>query len=274
MWHEFKIKLHEDIKEPVIAALYELGCQGITEGDGELSAYFQSDVNPAKVLKVISDFGGVKASHGVVQEQDWYASWKENFKPFHAEGIMICPPWEDCNAGPDEKVMILDPGQAFGTGDHITTSTVLGMLKSWAESQQGLPGKRFLDLGTGTGVLSIAALLYGITDITAVDVEDDAIHTAGRNISLNNMSERISLIHGSINEAGRGYDFIAANIFQEALLDMMPDIAAALNKNGKVAVSGLLSGQEEKVIKAARASGLEVVEEVPASGWVSVLFRN
>jgi ribosomal protein L11 methylase PrmA len=88
------------------------------------------------------------------------------------------------------------------------------------------------------------------------------------------MSERISLIHGSIKEAGRGYDFIAANIFQEVLLSLMPDIAAALNRDGKVAVSGLLSGQEEQVIKVARASGLHVVEMVPGSGWVSVLLRN
>lgn len=274
MWHEFKIKLHEEMKEPVVAALYELGCQGITEVDGELSAYFQSDVNPERVTASLSAFYGVESGYEAVPEQDWYASWKENFKPFHAEGIMICPPWEDCNAGPDEKKMILDPGQAFGTGDHVTTSTVLGMLRSWAETPQDIPAKRFLDLGTGTGVLSIAAALYGVVDITAVDVEDDAIHTAARNISLNNMSERISLIHGSIKEAGRGYDFIAANIFQEVLLDLISDIAAALNKNGKVAVSGLLSGQDEKVIQAARSSGLEVEEVVPGSGWVSILFRN
>jgi ribosomal protein L11 methyltransferase len=274
MWHEFQIKCQDDLKEPVIATLYELGCQGITEGDGELTAYFQSDVDPARVTGSLSAFSGVGSSYKAVPEQDWYASWKENFKPFHSAGIMICPPWEGCNASPDEKKMILDPGQAFGTGDHVTTSTVLGMLRSWAETPQDIPAKRFLDLGTGTGVLSIAAALYGVVDITAVDVEDDAIHTAARNISLNNMSERISLIHGSIKEAGRGYDFIAANIFQEALLDMIPDIAAALNKNGKVAVSGLLSGQEEQVIQAAKLSGLEVEEVVPGSGWVSILFRN
>jgi len=274
MWHEFKIKLHEDMKEPVMASLYELGCQGITEGDGELSAYFQDDVDPATVTGSLSVFSGVESSYSVVPEQDWYASWKENFKPFHAAGIMICPPWEDCNAGLGEKKMILDPGQAFGTGDHVTTSTVLGMLKSWAETLPNLPVKRFLDLGTGTGVLSIAAALYGVADITAVDVEEDAIRTAARNILLNNMHERINLIHGSIKEAGRGYDFIAANIFQEALLDMIPDIAAALNMDGKVAVSGLLSGQEEQVIKAAKASGLDIVKVVSCSGWVSVLFRN
>lgn len=274
MWHEFQIKCPDDLKEPVMAALYELGCQGITEGDGELSAYFQSDVDPAMVTGALSVFSGVESSVKPVPEQDWYASWKENFKPFHAAGIMICPPWEDCNSGPDEKKMILDPGQAFGTGDHVTTSTVLGMLKSWAETFNDFPVKRFLDLGTGTGVLSVAAALYGVADITAVDMEDDAIRTAARNISLNNMSERISLIHGSIKEAGRGYDFIAANIFQEALLNMMPDIAAAMNKDGRAAVSGLLSGQEEQVIKAAEASGLDIVEVVPGSGWVSVLFRN
>jgi len=274
MWHEFQIKCPDNLKEQVIAALYALGCQGITEGDVELSAYFQSDVDPAMVTGALSVFSGVESSIIPVPEQDWYASWKENFKPFHTAGIMICPPWEDCNAGSDEKKMILDPGQAFGTGDHVTTSTVLGMLKSWVESIHDLHVMRFLDLGTGTGVLSMAAALYGVTDITAVDVEDDAIRTAARNFLLNNMSERISLIHGSIKEAGRGYDFIAANIFQEALLGLMPEIATALNKNGKVAVSGLLSGQEEQVIQAAKSSGLKVVEVIPGSGWVSVLFQS
>ncbi len=143
MWHEFQIKFPDELKEPVIAALYELGCQGITEGEGELSAYFQNDVDPAKVTGALSVFSGVESSLKPVPEQDWYASWKENFKPFHAADILICPPWEDCNAGPGEKKMILDPGQAFGTGDHVTTSTVLGMLKSWAESIPRPPGKAF-----------------------------------------------------------------------------------------------------------------------------------
>jgi len=275
MWHEFKISLPDEQREPVTGVLFELGSQGITEEDGCLTAYFPEDANPEEISQALSGFDGVSVAYSPVGEQDWYSSWKENITPFHAAGFLICPPWrlEGCSPGEGEKLLVLDPGNAFGTGDHVTTMSVLEMLREWTASVQGLSGKRFLDLGTGTGILSIAAYLYGIRDITAVDIEQPAIETAAGNFALNGLTDKVTLIKGSIGDAGSGFDLIAANIFQEALVELMPDTVRALNPGGSLIVSGLLAGQEGPVISSAEKAGLKAVSVNTSKGWVSALFR-
>ena len=273
MWHEFKIVLPEAMKEPVTAVLFGLGCQGTSDGDGSIDAFFGSDVLVGDVEAALSGLDGVTFTHTVVEEQDWYAGWKQGFRPLHACGLLICPPWLEDKPAPGERLVVLDPGQAFGTGDHVTTMTVLTMLKEWAEAQGDVSGARLLDLGTGTGILSIAAFLFGVRDITAVDNERQAVETATRNFSLNGLTDKIKLLSGSITAAGGGYDIILANIFQEALLDVMPGAATALRAGGSIIVSGLLAGQEGAVIDAAGRVGLSLVEVRPGGGWVSAMLR-
>jgi ribosomal protein L11 methyltransferase len=275
MWHEFTITLPDELKEPVTGVLFGLGCVGITEGDAGLTAYFPGQEEPEKIKEALAaTFKGLSVSYKAMEEQDWYASWKEKFSPFHAAGLLICPPWrlDECMPEAGEKILILDPGYAFGTGDHVTTMTVLGMLREWAGSHPDLTGKRFLDLGTGTGILSVAAYLYGIRDITAVDVEEAAVETSARNFTLNGIGDKARLVKGSIGEAGLGYDLIAANIFQEALLELMPDTAGALNPGGRLIVSGLLVGQEQAVITKANEAGLTLLDSSTSEGWVTASF--
>jgi ribosomal protein L11 methyltransferase len=269
LWVELKISLPDDLKEPVTAVIYEKGCIGVQEEDGALTAYFPADAGTEEAEELLLAFKGVSVVHGLVEEQDWYAPWKETIKPVHASGLVICPLWRACGPSPGEKPLVLDPAQAFGAGDHVTTITVLEMLKKWVNEQVDLRDKKFLDVGTGTGILAIAALIYGFEDITAVDVEQSAHSAATRNFMLNNMAGRARIILGGIKEAGRGFDLIAANLFQEALLEVIPDAAAALNPGGGLIISGLLSGQEGPVFKEAVDHGLEVIETVNSSGWVS-----
>ncbi len=271
-WNVLRVTLPEELKEPVEAVLYENGCIGITDEAGILTAYFPSDANTGTIIDALSVFDGVRAEAGVIEEQDWYASWKEQFVPFVAEGLVICPPWREYETKSGEKLLILDPGQAFGTGDHVTTRTMLRMLRSWIAGQANVSGKRLLDLGTGTGVLTIAAYLYGLRDITAVDIEHQAVETAARNFELNGLKDKIRLLEGRVDKAGTGYDIILANIFLEALLGVMPAMASALNPGGCLAVSGLLSGQEGAVMDAAKSLGLEQVEMAEETGWVSLRF--
>ena len=272
MWLEVKISLPENLKEPATAVLYSRGCQGITEEPGLLTAYFPEGADAEAIKKSLLQFEDVKAEAGRIEEQDWYASWKQTFKPVHAAGLTICPPWS--SSGPDEgeRLLIIDPGQAFGTGDHITTSTVLELLREWAKGQDDLARKRLLDLGTGSGILSIAAVFFGLKDIVAVDNEVKAIETAKENFRLNGVEGMIDLRLGSIDRAGRDYDFIAANIFRDVLIEIMPQAAQALNPGGLMAASGMMEGQEADVIKKATECGLETLRVLPGSGWVSILF--
>lgn len=273
MWTEIRIQLSEELKEPVAAVLYSHDCQGITDEPGLLTAYFSEGADAEAIKKSLSQFEGVKAEANRIEEQDWYASWKQTFKPVHAAGLTICPPWS--SSGPDEgeRLLIIDPGQAFGTGDHITTSTVLTLLHEWAKGQPELGKKRLLDLGTGSGILSIAAVFFGLKDIVAVDNEVKAVETAKENFRLNGVEGLIDLRLGSIDMAGKGYDFIAANIFRDVLIEVMPQAAQALNPGGLMAASGMMVGQEVDVIKKAAECGLEILRVIPGSGWVSVLFN-
>ena len=273
MWRELRLEPPDDIRDAVISALYDVGCQGMEETDGGFVAYFPEEVSPETVMAVVAEYGLVCELVDVV-EQDWYAGWKQTVKPFKAAGFTICPPWTQYSAAPGEKLITLDPGQAFGTGDHVTTLTVMDALKVWMAEQPTLEGKRFLDLGTGTGIISIAAAMWGITDITAVDNEEPAVETSAKNFKSNYLTDSIRLVQGSIGDVGVGYDFIAANIFQEVLVELMPETVAALNPGGTLAVSGLLTGQEEKVILAAMQLGLIVTRVVHAEGWVGVVFKK
>ena len=272
-WRELRLSPPDELKEGLFAALYEVGCQGINETDDGLLAYFPEDISPETITATAENFG-VEAELRDIEEQDWYAGWKETVRPFSAAGFTICPPWSEYDPSPDERVIILDPGQAFGTGDHVTTQTVIDALRVWLDEQKSAEGRRFLDLGTGTGIISIAAAFWGIEDITAVDNETPAVETAAHNFELNDLSGRIRLLKGSIGEVGGGYDFIAANIFQEVLIELLPETVAALNPGGTLAVSGLLTGQEQKVILAAISLGLIITRVVHASGWVSVVFKK
>ncbi len=271
-WHEFKITCPDELKEALTGALFELGCTGTTEDGNTLTAYFPAGADKDAVAATLANFAGVSFTVTTVAEQDWYAGWKETIGPYREAGFLICPPWkqDDCIPAPGERLILLDPGQAFGTGEHESTVNVLEMLGEWLDEHGDVSGKRLLDLGTGTGILSIAAYLHGVKDITAVDTEPKAVETAARNYALNGMTGKLRLLPGSIEEAGRGYDIILANIFQEVLLELMPDISSALNPGGVVILSGLLAGQDGRVIRAADIYGLGLIEKRARGDWVSL----
>ncbi|MBI5190126.1 MAG: 50S ribosomal protein L11 methyltransferase [Nitrospirae bacterium] len=268
-WREFTVWFPEGFRESITGMLFDAGCIGTQDEDGLVRAYFDESVPVQGVVDSLSGIQGVTFEVSDMDDQDWYASWKEQFGPMRASGLLICPPWNVVDPAPGEKLLMLDPGQAFGAGDHVTTMMVLGMLHDWAQGRDGLAEARLLDLGTGTGILAIAAHMYGVGDVTAVDNVVPAIETAGRNLSLNGLVGSIKMLPGSIGEAGKGYDIILANIFQEVLLDLMPDMVAALKPGGVVIVSGLLEGQEDAVFAAAEKAGLRLASKKSDCGWVS-----
>jgi ribosomal protein L11 methyltransferase len=269
-WKELTITCPADLREAVTAVLFERGCLGISEEYDTMHAYFSSDTDMGALSAAVYAFKGVTFSRSDVAEQDWHAGWKKTIGPYRVAGLLICPPWKKdvCVPAEGESLVILDPGQAFGTGDHESTTAVLMMLSSWSEKQTGIASKRVLDLGTGTGILSIAAWSFGVRDITAVDIEPKAVETAARNFELNGLTKHIRLIQGSVDDAGGGYDLVLANIFQEVLLDVMPYLAKALNPGGEAVMAGLLSGQEHKVIRSAEAHGLRFIEKAVNEDWI------
>jgi ribosomal protein L11 methyltransferase len=274
LWRELTISFPIESKEPITAVLYAHGCEGMSEEDGRIMAYFPEDVATDEVMDALTGFGNITTAWSGIAEQDWQAGWKEGVGPFRVAGLLICPPWKTCTPEAGETLITIDPGAAFGAGEHETTRMMLNMLREWADAQEGLSGKRLLDLGTGTGILSIAAHVLGVGDVTAADVEQRAVDTARVNLALNGLSDKVRLIHGGMSDAGTGYDVILANIFLEVLIEVMPEAARALKPGGTLILSGLLKGQEDEVIASARAAGLELYGVREDGRWVGALFTG
>jgi ribosomal protein L11 methylase PrmA len=313
MFFQLKISLPDNLREPVTAVLYDKGCEGIEEKDDALIAYFPESADAAYIKDALSEFEGLSISSEAVEEKDWQAEWKERFECVRAAGFLICPPWKapglpsplvgaghlaepeapkmnKCDAPehgstrrvragvgadllPGEKLLILDPGNAFGAGDHVTTLTVLNLLKKLADKQENLKEnlkeKRLLDLGTGTGILAIGACLMGVGDVTAVDTDASSVEAAENNFALNGLTGKARIIHGDIRAAGAGYDIVLANIFLEPLLELMHSISAVLKPGGTLIISGLLEGQEKAVLQEADREGLLIVDSEIVNGWFS-----
>jgi len=272
MWHEFKISLPDELREPVTGALFELGCVGSSDDDGVTVAYFPASEPVETVMAALRGFEGISVEYRPIEDQDWYEPWKKSIGPMSVAGLVICPPWKTPAPKDGEEVVIIDPGQAFGAGEHETTRMCLETIKAWTDSHTGLIDMGVLDVGTGTGILAIAAYRFGFGRVTAVDIETRAVETAGRNLALNGLVGKVKLGPGSVKDAGVGYDLIAANLFLEVLTENIGPIAAALNPGGGVIVSGLLEGQDDEFLLAARAAGLHLVEKRSEGKWVCMLL--
>jgi ribosomal protein L11 methyltransferase len=208
-------------------------------------------------------------SYSLIPEQDWNESWKKGFTPLDVgERFTILPPWEKKH---DDRInLVIDPGMAFGTGHHETTRSCLVLIEKYAvKSAKG----RFLDLGTGTGLLAIAASKLGYKEVQAVDTDPLAIEAASMNIGLNQVAN-VELREGSIVEASGMFDCIAANIISGVLVLLAPHIASRLNTAGFAVLSGILSGQEGEVIEAMEKARLKLREKYRDGKWVSLVVEQ
>jgi ribosomal protein L11 methyltransferase len=167
--------------------------------------------------------------------------------------------------------LIIDPGMAFGTGHHEATKTCLMLIEKF--SKEKTEKNRFLDFGTGTGILAIAALKLGFKHAVCIDIDPLAIDAAHRNAELNNL-ENIEIKESSISLVDGKFDFIAANLMSEVLIQNAHEIASRLNKSGIALLSGMIVGQENDVIAAMKNEGLRVLEKFYDDRWVTILLTH
>jgi ribosomal protein L11 methyltransferase len=221
-----------------------------------LLAYLSGDSDPAPVLDVIegqladlrrqSGAEIPRAACSTINEEDWANTWKAYFKPTRiGTHLIIKPSWETFNSEPGDLIIELDPGMAFGTGTHPTTRLCLEALERHLPSTG--PMRSVLDVGTGSGVLAIAAALLGAAPITAVDIDPIAIDVARHNASQNGIGERIICSTTPLDELPGSYDLILANILAEDLVRMRHQLAARVANNGTLILSGILVEREELV---------------------------
>ncbi len=201
----------------------------------------------------------------VVREQDWANNWKQYFKPLSVgKRLLICPTWETTDNPEHRLVLSIDPGMAFGTGGHDTTRMVLEAVESYIT-----PDTAVLDVGCGSGILSIASLLLGAQSAVGVDIDELAVKMALENGAVNGYGEpRYRIRQGDLVEQISGvYDVILANIVADAILKLSPLIPRFLKPNGVYIVSGIIEERGDEVEAALIACGLTVRERRTHGGW-------
>lgn len=236
--------------------------------------YLAPDENPAEVLPLFRerlDAAGVPYTLDTagVQQEDWQNAWK---KYYHAMDIgsrlAIVPGWESYDT--DRIRITMDPGLAFGTGTHETTALCLELLDSLVQG-----GERVLDVGTGSGILAIAALKLGAREADGVDIDPMCVRTAGENAERNGVDGRFRVLVGDLSDKAEGvYDIITANIVAAAILSLAPVVPALMAPGAKFICSGIIDERKDEVLAGLQASGLRPVEIKEKRGWVCILCEK
>ena len=236
--------------------------------------YLAPDENPAEVLPLFRerlDAAGVPYTLDTagVQQEDWQNAWK---KYYHAMDIgsrlAIVPGWETYDT--DRIQITMDPGLAFGTGTHETTALCLELLDDLVQG-----GERVLDVGTGSGILAIAALKLGAREADGVDIDPMCVRTAGENAARNGVDDRFRVLVGDLSDKAEGvYDIITANIVAAAILSLAPAVPALMAPGAKFICSGIIDERKDEVLAGLQASGLRPVEIKEKRGWVCILCEK
>jgi len=309
-WLALRCRVAEPRKELLSAFLFGLGSRGLTEDhagldlgddgpllsgdpgewrpdaplspDGvvELTAWFRgSDDVDHLVAATSARLAELGQPSGVDVERvaptDWNAAWKRQFEPFQVTPrLWIVPTWHDVPAvRGHERVIRMDPGLAFGTGTHFTTAGCLRMLDELLAQGTAIP--RLLDVGTGTGVLAIGALLLGAEHAVGLDTSADAVTATAENAALNGVADRLTAHHGPLGTVPGGtFPVIVANLLAPLLVRLAHELAQRLEPSGHLIVSGLLREQEDQVHAALAAAGLRRTGALTDDDWAVLRYTR
>ncbi|MBR2099592.1 MAG: 50S ribosomal protein L11 methyltransferase, partial [Firmicutes bacterium] len=205
-----------------------------------------------------------------VDDEDWLHKWEEYFMPTKiTDRLVVKPAWREYGAKEGENVITIDPGLAFGTGTHATTFLTLRLMEKYLQ-----PGETVLDVGSGSGILSVGAVMLGASRVWAVDLFDDAVQSTKKNAALNGCEEKIDAFQGDLTKGlDVKADLVCANLMADLVKMLSKDVAKHLKGRGFYLSSGILDEKEEEVSGAIRNAGFEIVETIHADGWCAICAR-
>lgn len=315
-WIRFTLETHTDAVDMLSYMLSEIGVEGIeiedhmplseedkkkmfvdilpdpVENDGSAKVHFYMEpenCNPEKIMlqvqnivQEVSEFcetGKGTITLSETEDKDWINNWKTFFKPFRAsDDIVIKPTWVDYEKEKESDILIeIDPGIAFGTGSHETTRLCIQALDKYVKE-----GDSILDVGCGSGILSIAALKLGAGHATAIDIDETAVKVAAENMVVNHIpSNRYTLFDGDLitNQymkvrAGSGHDIVVANILADVIIPLTGIIRPHLKKGGLYITSGIIDTKEAEVREALVSAGFEILDAQHMKEWCCFIARN
>lgn len=289
-YKEIDVFVSPGFTDLVSLILCECGSQGSIIHDEEtyddlirITAYFPADDATAEQavrerMKLLQErtprMGRWHIMTRNADDADWLYRWQDYF---HATKISphlwVEPSWETAEPGPGEKVIRIDPGVAFGSGLHATTAMCISYLEQVIQ-----PGQLVYDIGTGTGILAIAAAKLGAGHVTAVDLDQKAVDQAVVNVELNELSDRVDVMNsdllGAISDKGHKADVVTANLVTNAVLSLLPDLASYTHSGSDVIVSGIIDDRIGEIRNSAEQTGYEWVSDTLQDGWYAVLLRR
>jgi ribosomal protein L11 methyltransferase len=252
----------------------------LCEGDREraaVSVFLPADRSVAEAAAFVRErleavgIAATLTTEGI-REEDWAETWKRYYHPIPFGRLTVVPAWEEYTPRPDELILRMDPGTAFGTATHETTHMMIELL---AEEIAG--GERVLDVGCGSGILAMAARLLGAASAAAYDLDPEAVRVAERNIAdsgLSNVTAAVSDLLSSVDASEGPYDMVVANIVSDILLRLAPATPPYLKAGGLFAVSGILSSRADEVRAGIAAAGFAFLREKREGDWFAMLFRR
>ena len=217
---------------------------------------------------------GIEAEISVegMREEDWAESWKQYYKPVKLGKITIVPAWEEYTPSEDEVIIRMDPGMAFGTGTHETTRLVIRLMQN-----ENLCDKRILDMGTGSGILSICAAKLGAKSANAYDIDPVAVKVARENAKdggCDNITVGVSDLLRGVDLSGGKYDVCLANIVADIILRMLPDVDKYVKEDGRIILSGIISPRADEIRDAVKEYGYKIIKEENENDWLAMLITK
>ena len=284
VWNLVCLTLVPSGNEFASALLFDLGTTGtimLDESPEEirLGAYFEESADPNTIAQAIkAEFARARreeelraVSISTVEDADWMQKWKEGFEPASIGArLLVAPSWKlPAETGGRELIQI-DPGMAFGTGTHETTRLCLELIERYWR------GECLLDVGTGTGVLAVAAaLLRPDARIIAIDVDPVAVQVARENVAINCVAEQVAVMESQPrNFAGRRFDVVVANLTAEVIVDLMGELTACVRPDGWMILSGILNELSGDVERAATEANLKIIERQNAGEWSALVAQR
>lgn len=215
-------------------------------------------------------YGRLELEMKDVDEEDWSNAWKKYYHPVQVgEHLVVCPSWEAYDRQPDDVVLTLNPGMAFGTGTHDTTRLCMELLEKYITPQDTV-----LDVGCGSGILAITAALLGANKIIGCDIDEVAVKVAGENAALNGVQDRIAFHQGDLTSQVEGsFQIICANIVADVIIRLSEDADRYLAKDGIFITSGIIDTREQDVLNALEQNGFQVIERRTSGGWVALACK-
>jgi len=300
-WLEIRLTVPDRAVDLVSQRLVELGSTGVTlavkeldtfivpdpdslDNDPQLKAYFRypDQLEPfcqtlhrelEELMTIYPELAETVPAFREVDDHDWASDWQQHFPPFRVgDRLVIRPSWVDWPTRSGEVVLTLDPGQAFGTGTHATTSLCLDVLAEHFASDQ--PPRSLLDVGTGSGILAMAGAALGAEQVIACDIDSAACQVARDNVAQNDLAQQVSITDAPLEDISGRYDLVLANILAAENIRLADALVAHLAAGGWLVLSGILVDQEPQVLDAFASFPLTLLSTNHKDEWSCIVYRR